>query len=131
MENVVKNNGFKILVFIFIILILIVINLSSSQNKVTTIQNSDEFSEVLKQDELVIIDVRSKDEYNESHIPKAINIPYNKLEDEIKYDKKINIVVYSGDDSRNHLASVVLKDMGYKNIYEGSISDYKGKLVTE
>ncbi|MDO9274431.1 MAG: rhodanese-like domain-containing protein [Lutibacter sp.] len=38
--------------------------------------------------EIIIIDVRSNEEYNEKHIPNAINIPLDKLENEAKYFDK-------------------------------------------
>ena len=130
MENTFEKNLFRILVGVLIIVILLIAT-NSSKNEITRIENSTDFSEVLKQDNLVLIDVRSKEEYNESHIPRAINIPYNELENKVKYDKDLNIVVYSYNDSRSHLATTVLEKLGYKNIYEGDMSDYKGKLVTE
>jgi rhodanese-related sulfurtransferase len=49
--------------------------------------------DILKQklkskNEIIIIDVRSNEEYNEKHIPNAINIPLDKLENEAKkFDK--------------------------------------------
>ena len=130
MENTFEKNWFRILVGVLIIVILLIAT-NSSKNEITIIENSTDFSEVLKQDNLVLIDVRSKEEYNESHIPRAINIPYDELENKVKYDKDLNIVVYSYNDSRSHLATTVLEKLGYKNIYEGDMSDYKGKLVTE
>lgn len=130
MEKTFEKNWFRILVGVLIIVILLIAT-NSSKNEITIIENSTDFSEVLKQDNLVLIDVRSKEEYNESHIPRAINIPYNELENKVKYDKDLNIVVYSYNDSRSHLATTVLEKLGYKNIYEGDMSDYKGKLVTE
>ena len=130
MENTFEKNLFRILVGVLIIVILLIAT-NSSKNEITRIENSTDFSEVLKQDNLVLIDVRSKEEYNESHIPRAINIPYDELENKVKYDKDLNIVVYSYNDSRSHLATTVLEKLGYKNIYEGDMSDYKGKLVTE
>ena len=130
MENTFEKNWFRILVGVLIIVILLIAT-NSSKSEITRIENSTDFSEVLKQDNLVLIDVRSKEEYNESHIPRAINIPYDELENKVKYDKDLNIVVYSYNDSRSHLATAVLEKLGYKNIYEGDMSDYKGKLVTE
>ena len=130
MENTFEKNWFRILVGVLIIVILLIAT-NSSKNEITRIENSTDFSEVLKQDNLVLIDVRSKEEYNESHIPRAINIPYDELENKVKYDKDLNIVVYSYNDSRSHLATTVLEKLCYKNIYEGDMSDYKGKLVTE
>ena len=129
MEKIFEKKGFLILVFILIVLIIIIVNSGNSQNEVTTINSKNELSELLKQDDTVIIDVRTLDEYNQSHIPQAINIPYNELENKIKYEKNLNIIVYSDNDSRSHFAAIILQDMGYKNIYEANISDYQGNLT--
>lgn len=131
MEKILSNKSFKIIVAILIILILIVVYTKSSQKSVTLIDNKSDFNELIKKDDTIIIDVRTESEYNEGHIPKAINIPYNELETKIKFDKDKEIVVYSQNDSRSHLATVVLENMGYTNIYEGDISKYDGKLVTD
>lgn len=131
MEKILSNKSFKIIVAILIILILIVVYTKSSQKSVTLIANKSDFNELIKKDDTIIIDVRTESEYNEGHIPKAINIPYNELETKIKFDKDKEIVVYSQNDSRSHLATVVLENMGYTNIYEGDISKYDGKLVTD
>ena len=130
MKKIFSNKGFKIIVAILIILILIILYTKSLQKPVTIINNNSSFNELLKQDDIIIIDVRTDSEYNEAHIPKAINIPYSELESKIKYDKDKLIIVYSQNDSRSHLAALVLEDMGYTNIYEGDISKYDGKLVT-
>ena len=131
MENLLSNKSFKIIVIILIILIFIIVLSTSSQKSVTRIDNETDFSEILKKDDTVIIDVRTESEYNSGHIPKAINIPYNELENKVTYDKDKTIVVYSKEDSRSHMATVILEDMGYKNIYEGDITKYEGKLLTE
>ena len=131
MEDLLSNKGFKIIVIILIILIFIIVLSTSSQKSVTRIDNKNDFSEILKKDDTVIIDVRTKDEYNSGHIPKAINIPYNELETKVTYDKDKHIVVYSKNDSRSHMATVILEEMGYKKIYEGDITKYEGKLVTD
>jgi rhodanese-related sulfurtransferase len=43
--------------------------------------------------DIIIIDVRSQEEYNEKHIPNAINIPLNKLEKEAKKFDKNNFYI--------------------------------------
>lgn len=130
MENLLSNKSFKIVVIILIILILIIVLPTSSKKSVSKIDDKSTFTEILKKDDTVIIDVRTETEYNSGHIPKAINIPYDELK-KISYDKDNNIVVYSKNDSRSHMAAVVLEEMGYKNIYEGDITKYEGKLVTQ
>lgn len=125
-----KDKFFKILVVSLIILFLIVISISNNKKSITVIENSDNFNDILKRDDIVIIDVRNQEEYNEEHIPKAINIPYNELQTKINYSKNKKIIVYSKNDSRSHMAAMVLEKMGYKNIYEGNITKYNGRLIT-
>ena len=125
-----NNKIFKILIISLIILFLIVISISNDKKRVTVIESPDNFNDILKQDEVVIIDVRNQEEYNEEHIPKAINIPYNELQTKINYSKDKKIIVYSKNDSRSHMAAMVLENMGYTNIYEGNIANYNGKLIT-
>ena len=125
-----KDKFFKILIVSLIILFLIVISISNNKKSITVIENSDNFNDILKRDDIVIIDVRNQEEYNEEHIPKAINIPYNELQTKINYSKNKKIIVYSKNDSRSHMAAMVLEKMGYKNIYEGNITKYNGRLIT-
>ena len=125
------GKGFRIFIGILIILVIIIISSNDSKSSITLIENKEDFNEVLKEDDVVIIDVRNADEYEESHIPKAINIPYNELQTKVHYDKNKKIIVYSYNDSRSHLAAVVLEKMEYKNVYEGDMSKYNGKLVTK
>ena len=129
MEKLFSNREFKIVVLILIILIIVLVYMKSSQKSVVLIEDKSDFSEILNKQDIVIIDVRSESEYNEGHILKAINIPYNELNSKVKYDKKMKIVVYSKNDARSHMASTILEDMGYTNIYEADMTDYDGKLV--
>lgn len=81
----------------------------------------------LQADQGVIIDVREKDEYEESHLEGAINIPYteivNKIEDVVD-DKDSIIIVYCKSGKRSSIAAQSLSEAGYKNIYDlGSINN--------
>lgn len=104
MEKIFSNRGFKIIVLILIILIIVLVYMKSSQKSVILIENKSDFSEILDQKDIVIIDVRSESEYKEGHILKAVNIPYNELKNKVKYDRKMKIVVYSKNDARSHMA---------------------------
>ncbi len=54
----------------------------------------DVFKQKLKsKNEIIIIDVRSHEEYNEKHIPNAINIPLEKLEDKAKAFDRNNFYI--------------------------------------
>lgn len=81
----------------------------------------------------VLLDVRTIEEYNDGHIPNAIqltNETFTKEEAEnIIPSKDTVIYVYCRSGRRSKLSSQKLINFGYKNVIEiGGIIDYKGKL---
>ena len=68
----------------------------------------------------ILIDVRSKQEYEEGHIQGAINIPdyeiVRRVEKEIS-KKNQSIVLYCQYGSRSKDAYIKMKKMGYTNVY--------------
>lgn len=83
-------------------------------------------------DNEIILDVRTKEEYNEGHIPGAICIPNEEITDKEPKelpDKKQIIMVYCRSGNRSKDASKKLAEMGYKKVYEfGGIKDWDGKI---
>jgi rhodanese-related sulfurtransferase len=68
-------------------------------------------------EDIILLDVRDKEEYEPEHIPGAINISRGTLElksNLIIPDKTKKIVVYCGIDRRSPLATKTLNDFGYK-----------------
>ena len=79
----------------------------------------------------VLIDVRTRDEYRQGHIPGSINIPLNEIDKviEIVAQKETPIFVHCLSGARSSQAAARLGQLGYvkvKNI--GGISGYKGKV---
>ncbi len=68
-------------------------------------------------DSIVVLDVRTKEEYEEKHIKRAINIPLDDISS-ITLDKKTTIYVYCQSGARSKEASNKLVEMGYTNIYD-------------
>ena len=67
-----------------------------------------------------IIDVRSLQEYREGHVDGAISIPDYQIKRNIEKqipNKDELIVVYCSTGHRSQRAQEILKDMGYKNVY--------------
>ena len=90
--------------------------------------------EMMKADDgHVIVDVRRQDEYDEGHIPGAILIPNESIEDtrpDALPDLEQIILVYCRSGRRSKEAAQKLADMGYKNVYEfGGIIDWTGDVV--
>ncbi len=87
-----------------------------------------------KDDGHVIVDVRRMDEYIEGHIPGAICIPNENIDQE-KPEKlpDLNqiILVYCRSGNRSKQAAEKLAAMGYRNVYEfGGIITWTGETVT-
>ena len=83
----------------------------------------------------IILDVRTQEEFDDGHISGAILIPdyeiAEKAED-ILTDKEQLILVYCRSGRRSKLASAVLAEMGYTNIKEfGGVIDWEYGLVTD
>ena len=98
--------------------------------------SSDEAKKMMDEDSAVIIlDVRTKDEFDTGHIEGAILIPDDKIEEkaeEILTDKSAVILVYCRSGRRSALASTSLAQLGYTNVYDfGGIIDWNYDLVTE
>ena len=81
----------------------------------------EEMLEILKKVKgIVLLDVRSIQEYEEGHISGAINIPFYEIEqtaERIIKDKNSIIVVYCNAGIRSKKAIKILKKLGYKNLY--------------
>ncbi|MGL5330353.1 MAG: rhodanese-like domain-containing protein [Peptostreptococcaceae bacterium] len=101
-------------------------------NKYTNIR-SDKFEDIIKSNkDVLILDVRSVDEFRSGHIPKAKNIPVQELSSKIQtldaYKDK-EIIVYCASGARSANAAKILYQNGFAKIYNlGGISNYKGKL---
>jgi rhodanese-related sulfurtransferase len=78
-----------------------------------------DFAELIKQG-AIIIDVRTKAEYQQGHIKGSQNIPLNNLSNhysKLKKDKTIITCCASG--MRSAQAKNILKSNGYSNVYNG------------
>lgn len=81
--------------------------------------------------ESVLIDVRTREEYSDGHIPGSINIPLNEIDTIIKKipKKDTQLFVHCLSGARSSQATAHLGQLGYttvKNI--GGINRYKGKV---
>lgn len=72
------------------------------------------YKEIMKTEEYIIIDVRTKEEYEEGHIVNAINIPYDEIDSTIDITKDIVIFVYCKSGNRSTKAYNTLKKLGYE-----------------
>lgn len=102
--------------------------------KSITYSNMDDIKTIMDSNEgYIIIDVRTKEEYIEGHIPGAINIDNESIidvEPEQLTDKNQMILIYCRSGNRSKQAAEKLANMGYTNIVEfGGIVDWDGDIV--
>ena len=80
------------------------------------------------QEGYVILDTRTQEEYEEGHIPGAILIPHDEIQEKaqsVLTDKDQLILVYCRSGRRSKLAAEELVKLGYTNIKEfGGIIDW-------
>ena len=80
------------------------------------------------QEGYIILDTRAQDEYDEGHIPGAIVIPHDEIEEKapkMLTDKDQLILVYCRSGRRSKIAAEALVKLGYTNIKEfGGIIDW-------
>ena len=87
-----------------------------------------------KENDYIILDVRTVEEFAEKHIPDAINIPNETIgtEDVPELPNKEQLIlVYCRSGNRSKQASEKLAALGYTNIVEfGGINDWPGETVS-
>ena len=86
------------------------------------------------ENDYIILDVRTPEEFSEKHIPGAINVANETIgSKEIPElpDKDQLILVYCRSGNRSKQASEKLVALGYTNIIEfGGINDWPGEVVS-
>ena len=83
--------------------------------------NYTELKNLLRKEDVILIDVRSPQEYQEGHLNHAINIPFYEFANDInkRVKNKDNcIVVYCQSGIRSSKVMKELKKLEYNNIYE-------------
>ena len=76
--------------------------------------------DILKTNNYLIVDVRTKEEYDSGHVVDAINIPYDEIDDNTTLDKTKTIIVYCRSGKRSGIAYNTLKELGYDTFDLGS-----------
>ena len=94
---------------------------------------SDEAKNIMLTEKPIVVDVRSLEEYNEGHIPNAISIPLETIENEAETKLKNKddlILVYCRSGRRSREAALKLIEKGYTNVIDfGGIQDWNGEVV--
>lgn len=99
------------------------------KNSVKSISASEAHKRLLEDKNIVLLDVRTPEEYNEVHIPNSISLPLERIKSEIANvvkDKDTEIFVYCQSGRRAAEACILLVSMGYTNVRNmGGIADWE------
>ena len=107
---------------VFMILVLgLLLSGCSSKKPYQQISMDEAIAMMDKEKDVIILDVRTEEEYEEGHIPGAINVPNETItSDGVQElpDKNQLIMVYCRSGNRSKQASLKLSALEYTNIYE-------------
>ncbi len=88
-----------------------------------------------KEKDYIILDVRTAEEFQEGHIPGAVNLDHEETKaraGEILPEKGQLILVYCRSGRRSKIAAETLLELGYTNVKEfGGILDWPYEIVKE
>ena len=90
--------------------------------------------EMIDTEEVIIVDVRTRQEYAEKHIPDAINVPLESITGTIPAElegKDVPILIYCRTGRRSKQAAELLFDVGCSNLYDfGGIESWPYETVS-
>ncbi|KGA15707.1 hypothetical protein GM51_14260 [freshwater metagenome] len=102
----------------------------SSTNEAIKKVDPVKFSEVIAQPGVIILDVRTPEEFNAGHITNAININLegSDFSSEVsKLDKNATVAVYCRSGNRSGVATDQMAEIGFTDMYDmqGGIVDWE------
>ena len=97
--------------------------------------SAEEAYEMMTSQEVVVVDVRTREEYDGGHIENAVLVPNESIGSEMPEalpDKEATLLIYCRSGRRSKQAAEKLLKLGYQNIYDfGGVIDWPYELVKE
>lgn len=129
----------KVIIILIILVVIIggVIMLNRNTEKETTNQiqyvSMEEITTIMQENtNYIILDARTIEEYNQGHIPNAICIPNETIDETVTEqlpNKDQLILIYCRSGNRSKQAALKLQQLGYTNLIEfGGIIDWDGTI---
>lgn len=131
MKNVIY---IMLLIVILIGVLLMLGNKENKQEKIEIVHVSmNEIVKIMNESsDYIVLDVRTIEEYNQGHIPNAICIPNETIDESIIYklpNKEQLILIYCRSGNRSKQAATKLVKLGYTNLVEfGGIIYWDGEI---
>ena len=97
--------------------------------------SAEEAHEMMASQEVVVVDVRTREEYDGGHIENAVLVPNESIGSEMPEalpDKEATLLVYCRSGRRSKDAAQKLLKLGYQSVYDfGGVIDWPYELVKE
>ena len=97
--------------------------------------NAEEAYEMMASQEVVVVDVRTQEEYDGGHIENAVLVPNESIGSEMPEtlpDKEATLLIYCRSGRRSKDAAQKLLALGYQSVYDfGGVIDWPYELVKE
>ncbi len=124
----------KKIMIMFLILTIVLTGCNSNSNNVSYKKiSAEEAKTIIDNEDVIILDVRTPEEYNSGHIENAVLLPVTEIPDKaeaVLADKEAKILVYCRSGNRSATAAKDLIKMGYTNVYDfGGINDWPYEIV--
>lgn len=124
----------RLIIGLLIVIVLSGCTATKEENKIMYNKiTAEEAKEMIDTQEVIILDVRTQEEFKEKHIEDALLIPdyeLEKLAESKLPDKNKKILVYCRSGNRSKSSARLLIDMGYTNVYDfGGIINWPYETV--
>lgn len=124
MKKIIKG----LLLLLGVCLLCACSNNKNTESKINVDNNGfltkESIKDIQEKNNYVILDVRTKEEYNEKHIVDSILIPYDEISDKtVNIDKDKTILVYCRSGKRATTAVEKLKSLGYTAYNMGGLDN--------
>ena len=97
--------------------------------------SAEEAYEMMTSQEVVVVDVRTREEYDGGHIENAVLVPNESIGSEMPEalpDKEAILLIYCRSGRRSKEAAQKLLELGYQSVYDfGGVIDWPYELVKE
>jgi rhodanese-related sulfurtransferase len=101
-----------------ILILFILIFLTACGNAGYKNVSTDDAKKLIEDNEVIVLDVRTPEEFQGGHIPNAILIPLQELENRLtEIDKEKSYLVVCRSGNRSAQASEILSNNGFSTIY--------------
>ena len=110
-------------------------NLATPAPKVEDVLSPEEAKARMDENpDLILLDVRTQEEYDEEHIPRAVCLPNEMIAADMPFPfaKDTELLLYCRSGHRSAEAAEKLRDLGFSNVFDfGGILDWPYDITTE